>query len=188
MAYHLWYGHETVTKQLHNCNPSFDWYNYIWYNHVCHPLDMNKMWQELGHIAKLLIIALLSLAPHSIFYESSPQFSLIPPLSLPPSLPPSLQTYTADPHLQWMDVREWVVETYPWQSIVNIGKLKTLIPEDVGWNHGGCGLLVDVNLCFHRSCVPLSSPTFSPPTAVRPQQSRLMRVKASLWCHELVHT
>ena len=38
--------------------------------------------------------------------------------------------------LEWVDVREWVVETYPWSSAVNVSKLRTLNPEDVGWNHG----------------------------------------------------
>ncbi len=46
------------------------------------------------------------------------------------------QTYTADPRLEWVDVREWVVDTYPWQPSSNITKLRTLNPEDVGWNHG----------------------------------------------------
>ena len=57
------------------------------------------------------------------------------PSSLP--LPPS-QTYTADPQLEWTDVREWVVDTYPWQPSMNVNKLRTLNPEDVGWNHGEC--------------------------------------------------
>ena len=55
----------------------------------------------------------------------------IPPL-------PSSQTYTADPQLEWTDVREWVVDTYPWQPSMNVNKLRTLNPEDVGWNHGEC--------------------------------------------------
>jgi hypothetical protein len=59
-----------------------------------------------------------------------------------------IETYTADPHLEWVDVREFVVETYPWQPSVNVMKLRTLNPEDVGWNH-----------------------------AVRPQQNRFMLFK-----------
>lgn len=46
------------------------------------------------------------------------------------------QTYTADPNLLWIDVREWVIDTYPWQQSPGVNKLKTLSPEDVGWNHG----------------------------------------------------
>ena len=57
-------------------------------------------------------------------------------LSLSLSLPLFSQTYTADPQLDWVDVREWVVETYPWQPSLNVMKLRTLNPEDVGWNHG----------------------------------------------------
>ena len=49
-----------------------------------------------------------------------------------------MQTYTADPMLEWVDVREWVIETYPWPSALNVSKLRTLNPEDVGWNHGKC--------------------------------------------------
>lgn len=59
-----------------------------------------------------------------------------------------IETYTADPHLEWIDVREWVLDMYPWQQSHSIHKLKTLNPDDVGWNH-----------------------------AVRPQQSRLMYIK-----------
>ena len=51
---------------------------------------------------------------------------------------PLTQTYTADPHMMWTDVREWVIEVYPWQPSMNISKLRTLNPEDVGWNHGEC--------------------------------------------------
>ncbi len=47
-----------------------------------------------------------------------------------------VQTYTADPSLEWVDVREWVIEMYPWPSAINVSKLRTLNPEDVGWNHG----------------------------------------------------
>lgn len=47
-----------------------------------------------------------------------------------------MQTYTADPNLLWIDVREWVIDTYPWHQSVGVNKLKTLNPEDVGWNHG----------------------------------------------------
>ena len=56
----------------------------------------------------------------------------------PPSncCPPPPQTYTADPLLEWIDVREFVIETYPWQPSFNVEKLRTLTPEDVGWNHG----------------------------------------------------
>jgi hypothetical protein len=46
-----------------------------------------------------------------------------------------IETYTADPQLEWVDVREFVVETYPWQPSVNVMKLRTLNPDDVGWNH-----------------------------------------------------
>ena len=28
------------------------------------------------------------------------------------------------------------METYPWQPSLNVMKLRTLNPEDVGWNHG----------------------------------------------------
>ena len=35
-------------------------------------------------------------------------------------------------------MREWVVDTYPWQPSMNVNKLRTLNPEDVGWNHGEC--------------------------------------------------
>ena len=56
----------------------------------------------------------------------------------PSSLPSPSQTYTADPQLEWTDVREWVVDTYPWQPSMNVNKLRTLNPEDVGWNHGEC--------------------------------------------------
>jgi len=46
------------------------------------------------------------------------------------------QTYTADPMMDWVDVREWVLDTYPWHESMSLNKLKTLNPEDVGWNHG----------------------------------------------------
>eukprot|EP00731_Ephydatia_muelleri_P029738 Em0021g261a len=46
-----------------------------------------------------------------------------------------IETYSADPCLDWIDVREWVVETYPWQPSVNVNRLRTLNPDDVGWNH-----------------------------------------------------
>ena len=52
------------------------------------------------------------------------------------SSPPPPQTYTADPHMIWTDVREWVMDNYPWQQSMNVSKLRTLNPEDVGWNHG----------------------------------------------------
>ncbi len=38
--------------------------------------------------------------------------------------------------MDWIDVREWVLDTYPWQDSMNLNKLRTLNPEDVGWNHG----------------------------------------------------
>ena len=47
-----------------------------------------------------------------------------------------LQTYSADPNLLWIDVREWVLDSYPWPHSHSVNKLKTLSPEDVGWNHG----------------------------------------------------
>ena len=31
-----------------------------------------------------------------------------------------------------------MVDTYPWQPSMNVNKLRTLNPEDVGWNHGKC--------------------------------------------------
>uniref|UniRef100_A0A1X7VNK0 Calponin-homology (CH) domain-containing protein n=2 Tax=Amphimedon queenslandica TaxID=400682 RepID=A0A1X7VNK0_AMPQE len=46
-----------------------------------------------------------------------------------------IETYSADPTLDWIDVRQWVIETYPWASTINVSKLKTLTPDDVGWNH-----------------------------------------------------
>ena len=55
-------------------------------------------------------------------------------------VPIPFQTYTADPQLDWVDVREFVVETYPWQPSINVMKLRTLNPEDVGWNHGEQGI------------------------------------------------
>lgn len=55
-----------------------------------------------------------------------------------------LQTYTADPMLEWVDVREWVVETYPWPNAINVNKLRTLSPEDVGWNHGKIRAVADM--------------------------------------------
>ena len=76
---------------------------------------------------KLTVHVKLSLTVNnSLFFSFS--------LSLP--LPPSLQTYTADPRLEWIDVREWVIESYPWQPSINVNKLQTLSPEDVSWNHG----------------------------------------------------
>ena len=30
------------------------------------------------------------------------------------------------------------MDTYPWQPSMNVNKLRTLNPEDVGWNHGKC--------------------------------------------------
>ena len=38
--------------------------------------------------------------------------------------------------MDWVDVREWVLDTYPWQDSINLNKLRTLNPDDVGWNHG----------------------------------------------------
>ena len=78
------------------------------------------------------------------------------------------QTYTADPHLEWVDVREFVVETYPWQPSINVMKLRTLNPEDVGWNHGN-------DLCERFVRFFYFSALFN--AAVRPQQNRFLLFK-----------
>ena len=79
-----------------------------------------------------------------------------------------LQTYTADTQLEWVDVREFVVETYPWQPSVNVMKLRTLNPDDVGWNHGEFELSKQIHKAFKL---------FPSLVAVRPVQNRFMLFK-----------
>ena len=70
---------------------------------------------------------------------------------------------------EWIDVREWVVETYPWQPSVNVVKLRTLNHEDVGWNH--------VEYIARYPRIHWMTLSLSCLTAVCPQQNRVMFIK-----------
>lgn len=80
------------------------------------------------------------------------------------------QTYTADPLLEWVDVKEWVVENYPWSSSMNVGKLRTLNPDDVGWNHGMFLIVCDYDYPLPNADCSLCSCSASPESLLHVQR------------------
>ena len=97
--------------------------------------DIAELLLTISPLHIVIPSSLTNVTLHIVIPSHCYPLTLSPPHTI--TIPPS-QTYTADPQLEWTDVREWVVDTYPWQPSMNVNKLRTLNPEDVGWNHGKC--------------------------------------------------
>ena len=41
-----------------------------------------------------------------------------------------------DAKVEWIDVRDWVLDTYPWRNSSDIKNLNTVTREDVGFIQG----------------------------------------------------
>lgn len=65
-----------------------------------------------------------------------------------------------------------MVETYPWQPSVNVNRLRTLNPDDVGWHHGKKAGGGGGACTYPLQCL----------AAVRPQHGRMRYLNVSLDC------
>lgn len=41
-----------------------------------------------------------------------------------------------DAKVEWIDVRDWVLDTYPWKNSLDMKNLNTMTREDVGFVQG----------------------------------------------------
>ena len=47
-----------------------------------------------------------------------------------------IQQYGVDGKVEWIDVKDWMLDTYPWKNSSDMKNLNTVTREDVGFVQG----------------------------------------------------